>query len=604
MQRQADDYATAMENMEEDYAKQMDRAADDLNRMATDTTGNFNQIMRRAISSLRGTARKQANEVLNTFDELYLKSGPKADKIIGLLEDKFGVKFPDNSSSSPHTGGPRDPRMDRREQAEMAHGGGSSPSSRTSMTHHPMGGGFSDPERTYGNVGPHWETHHTGEDYSGATGAPIYAALPGTVVYTGYHSAYGNLTKIAHGPNTETWYAHQSRQNVASGDRVRGGQRIGAVGETGNAFGSHLHFEYRVGGVDRDPWLLLSGAEGADYSGGGAPFNMKKFMGTEYPELEVLAGNLMTGMPRGAFSRKMNRQALGMLQRYARSQGKSLRELVRTSTPNQLNSGIEGKLPPGANYGASAQGVWAALIGAGFSKIHAAGIMGNIQSESGFDPFIIQGGGHSMNPADAGSLGYGLVQWTPGSKLIPYLNGKAPSVATEVNAIKAQLAGRGSSPEAAAGLSLYGSRTVRDAALAFELDYERHAGPPQPNRISQAEAIYDRFAAEGGIYNKTQRLVVGERGPEAVLPLNERGVDFLSALMKKLTPGLEARTVHQQGRATPMCSHTTNYYSIDKGNKFTGPIQVVANSPKGFLRELREQQRHGALGQPLLNARA
>jgi murein DD-endopeptidase MepM/ murein hydrolase activator NlpD len=146
-----------------------------------------------------------------------------------------------------------------------------------------------------------------------------------------------------------------------------------------------------------------------------------------------------------------------------------------------------------SSTGSGPAAVWRALRSVGFSKVQTAGIMGSMQSESHFDPTIVQGGGHSMNPAAAGSMGYGLVQWTPGAKLIPYLGGKAPSINTEISALAAQLAGHGSSPEGAAGKALRSATTVVEAARAFELGYERHAGPPQASRITQAMAWYKKF---------------------------------------------------------------------------------------------------------------
>lgn len=62
--------------------------------------------------------------------------------------------------------------------------------------------------------------------------------------------------------------------------------------------------------------------------------------------------------------------------------------------------------------------IWNWLVGQGLSGAQAAGIMGNIQQESDFDPTIIQGGGNSNNPAAAGGNGWGLVQWTPGAKVL------------------------------------------------------------------------------------------------------------------------------------------------------------------------------------------
>ncbi len=132
--------------------------------------------------------------------------------------------------------------------------------------------------------------------------------------------------------------------------------------------------------------------------------------------------------------------------------------------------------------------VWSALRGRGLSEVHAAGVMGNMQVESGFDPLVVQGGGTSPNPADAGSGGYGLVQWTPGAKLVPLLHGAAPSIGSEVAALAEQLAPTGD--EAMAGAALLATTTPEEAASVFGLRYERYAGPPQQVRSTNARAIY------------------------------------------------------------------------------------------------------------------
>lgn len=125
-----------------------------------------------------------------------------------------------------------------------------------------------------------------------------------------------------------------------------------------------------------------------------------------------------------------------------------------------------------------------------------AGVMGNMQSESGFDPTIIQGGGNSPDPSAAGNLGYGLVQWTPGSKLSDILNGKAsPTIESEIDALYAQLAGFEPHAEGLAGKKLLASTDIASATLAFEVGYERHKGPPQPDRITQAKIIFNQYAA-------------------------------------------------------------------------------------------------------------
>ena len=99
---------------------------------------------------------------------------------------------------------------------------------------------------------------HKGTDYAAATGTPIYAAGDGRVTYRARKGGYGNLVVIKHGNNVETRYAHLSRfGKYRVGDRVKQGQVIGYVGATGLASGPHLHYEFVVNGVHRNPRTIL-----------------------------------------------------------------------------------------------------------------------------------------------------------------------------------------------------------------------------------------------------------------------------------------------------------------------------------------------------------
>jgi len=96
---------------------------------------------------------------------------------------------------------------------------------------------------------------HKGVDYGAPTGTAISAAGDGRVVFMGVKGGYGKTVEIQHGERYTTLYAHLSRfpKNLKNGSRVSQGQTIGFVGRTGLATGSHLHYEFRVDGVHRDP---------------------------------------------------------------------------------------------------------------------------------------------------------------------------------------------------------------------------------------------------------------------------------------------------------------------------------------------------------------
>ena len=101
---------------------------------------------------------------------------------------------------------------------------------------------------------------HAGIDIAAASGTPIRAAANGKVVLlqgTGASGGYGNYTCVQHTGSLSSCYAHQSRFGTTSGARVKQGQVIGYVGNTGNSFGAHLHFEARVNGSPVQPLNYL-----------------------------------------------------------------------------------------------------------------------------------------------------------------------------------------------------------------------------------------------------------------------------------------------------------------------------------------------------------
>ena len=96
---------------------------------------------------------------------------------------------------------------------------------------------------------------HMGVDYAAAPGTPIRAAGSGKVVHVGWKGGYGRTVILQHGTRYSTLYAHMSRfaNGLKAGDKVQQGQIIGYVGSSGLASGPHLHYEFRVDGVHRNP---------------------------------------------------------------------------------------------------------------------------------------------------------------------------------------------------------------------------------------------------------------------------------------------------------------------------------------------------------------
>ncbi len=138
----------------------------------------------------------------------------------------------------------------------------------------------------YGSTAHGTREPHHGVEFPNKSGTPVYAAARGTVVFAGpdqeaiyspWSNFYGNLVVIEHANSLFTLYAHLSKINVAVGQEVFTTDKIGEVGKTGVAIGSHLHFEVRQG-------------------------NGKNYFATQNPELGLIPAKDKDGIPFGTLA--------------------------------------------------------------------------------------------------------------------------------------------------------------------------------------------------------------------------------------------------------------------------------------------------------------
>ena len=156
-----------------------------------------------------------------------------------------------------------------------------------------------DPIYGYGSTANGTRDPHHGVEFSNPSGTPVHAAAAGTVVFAGpdeeavyapWRNFYGNLVVIEHSNDLFTLYAHLSRIDIGVDQNVLAGEKIGEVGRTGGAIGSHLHFEVRRGDVEdyfatQNPELWLVPAKDAN----GSPFGV--LMISVLDEAGSLVGN-------------------------------------------------------------------------------------------------------------------------------------------------------------------------------------------------------------------------------------------------------------------------------------------------------------------------
>ena len=98
-----------------------------------------------------------------------------------------------------------------------------------------------------------WGRQHQGIDMGCRTGNDVLASDGGTVIHAGWQGGYGKLVIIDHENGIQTYYAHNSALLVERGDKVFQGQHIAEAGNTGNSYGSHIHFGVKDNGTFKNP---------------------------------------------------------------------------------------------------------------------------------------------------------------------------------------------------------------------------------------------------------------------------------------------------------------------------------------------------------------
>jgi len=99
---------------------------------------------------------------------------------------------------------------------------------------------------------------HEGMDIAAQTGTPIVSPADGVIIKAGFGTGYGHMVEISHGYGIRTLFAHNSRLNVKAGQRIKRGDVIAYVGDSGSSTGPHLHYEVRVNGLPVNPVRYLN----------------------------------------------------------------------------------------------------------------------------------------------------------------------------------------------------------------------------------------------------------------------------------------------------------------------------------------------------------
>ena len=619
MKRGAHDYGVAVDQMTTDFHKSMNRAQADLERSAEEITGSLTKMLTKATNKLSGNAAKQAGEVLEALRDLRQNAGAEGNELMELMAEIFGFDFTPVKPKHHKAGGRNRNKeqnatgMNVQPATGTASGGvlpGYSPNKDIHQFHSATGGelhlsggeaimvpewvqlvggpaavarmnakarsGTAGPNSfASGGVNPDRRVYVDGEPLSAISAAQLLLAerLGGRDMhvmqgswqpYTSYSgSSHMGPGVIDTGPGDfKAQYDLRRVGFAAWGRNFPGAATAGS--------GAHVHSVSRVDPGARNHAQLSSFARSEDGLGGrdygpNPPMlpdlldRLDRFMGVavfggdskglgraklnsilkdRYPRLERAAArmHLLGGFPDGHWSDQLNKWA---------------RQAYNRLAPNTPGWGGKGGsysgMPQGPDHGSNQDLVRRAMLDQGWHQWPA--LYQLVMHESSFN-------NRAQNPS---SSAYGMFQFLD------------PTWAN------------------------YGGHKTSDpwqqAVLGMRYIKGRYGDPNGAWDFWQRNHWY----AEGGLFDGPQTIGVGEKGPEAVIPLNDQGADFL----RKTMSGLGGRGVGLTG-STPLLANTIHNYQIDRSTTFTGAITVQANNPNELINQLRARQRTAALSQAAL----
>jgi murein DD-endopeptidase MepM/ murein hydrolase activator NlpD len=380
---------------------------------------------------------------------------------------------------------------------------------------------------------------HPGIDLAVPTGTEIHSPIGGIVVDAGSDPAgYGNYAIVSHGGGRASVYGHQQKLNVKKGNLLNGGDLIGWVDSTGDSTGPHLHFETRQDGQVQDPEKTL-------------------------PRWKALAtGNeAQDQIYHGPMSDVINTAALyAMIGDY-----KKKPFVVSGPTGDGKGGTTVGNLPD-PKQGADAKAYAKSLLASfGWGPEQFDPLNQLWTHESGWNVHAMYVGPLAGDGTPRNSP-YGIPQSYPGSKMesegADWANNFAPQVR-------------------------WGLKYIKGHSPGFTSPSEAWGQWMKPN----GQGSYgDGGVAVSGAVTGT----FGERGPEAVIPLNQMGISVMAEAMKRAIGPDDIRSMLVAGHASPVTYHTETH-TVDQGVHLEGPISVRANDPNELVKALAAQKRAKAL---------
>jgi TP901 family phage tail tape measure protein len=588
MTDQAEDFGRSANRQQKAYKLQMDQMAEDQELMHKELNKDLDDTLVESMESLTPALARKAGVYLNQLDKLKNDSRPAVIALMTDITNILGVEWtpppPTRGGLTGHPGtGAGGQNRSGTSPPDVVTGGGRaeggvvpgwSPGRDTQMV--PLSGGeaIMRPEWArkvgeknidamnhkaryggffLGGVMPlqggsltnFHGTNYYGADWAGDLNGPYDLAHPPAAIYAWKSGkvaqiqhltdSYGNNIRINHpASNQNSMYAHMSSISVNVGDLVSAGQMLGRVGDVGNAFGVHLHFEIDGGGISMGD--VGTGATGGRVTGA----QLKALLKDRYADPEKAAARMSVVHPlqSGDISAIINKFAMRKI-RQLRKQGYG------------MTGDDEGLVPPAPSGMTGNQAlVRQAMKDQGWSQWPS--LYQLVMHESGFD-------NNAQNPSTSA---YGMFQ---------FMDATWPSYGIAKT-----------------------SDPWRQSVAGMRYIKARYGDPRGAWNFWQAQDPH--WYGDGSVFNGPQTIGVGEHGPEAVIPLNSRGGNFLADVMGTVMGG---RNTVASGRGT-----TVYNTQVNRNTNFTGAIHVTASNPMELIAKLQARQRVMALSRPSLTGAA
>lgn len=598
MQRQDDAYATSvqrslllfniqMQRMRDDYATQMKRMREDTTESEKQLTISLTDMWDKANALIKGK---------NVETDTLMRDGLKDTINIlkkGDIQKQLGAAyknlFPFDLSKVFGSGGPDDahPVLGGGQYYSGGHGGPYAPyanaGAQKQMFNHVGGAGHnafgemvpgarvsqgfgSDGASADPYTGGGWPVAspvisqqfghdgHPGIDLAVGRGTPIVAPLDGMVVYAGWNDGYGNCVIMDNGGGRSTLYGHQQAINVRVGQMLKHGDLIGWVDSTGNSTGDHLHFETRMNGIVQDPAVDLPAWQATDGLGSFDPGAVARSYGVATDvRLAKLKMSDYAGThdgPWGAYL-QVGRALKDAAKKYSGELDHSLNDQSGNTQPGAALS----KYRPIAVQVAQALGV-PGLVDR---------IMMQMQTEDG------AGVPDAVNKWDS--------NWAKGVPSVGLMQVIGPTYQSY-------------KPADDKGPYLYGASVDPYSNIYAGVNYAIHRYAGDPN----FGLGYGHGYRNGGLaMNGPVSGTIGEGGPEAIIPLNQGGVQVLSRAFRAAVHPEELRSMAHSS-STDRVSYVSQIHSEDHSTHLAvEELKVVSDDPNDMMRKIDARARTDAL---------